>query len=97
MVTGPGTFWCRYANCSVTGPCLPGQASVRWGPLPHQIIHQQKRYTCRMGDIVYQVHCQACLSAPVPAYTNYIGETDMVNFYYISKENQHLTIILLRF
>ncbi|XP_035704130.1 uncharacterized protein LOC118434509 [Folsomia candida] len=78
MITGPGTFSCRESHCVVTSPLLTRSASVQWGTQQHQVCHQQKRYTCRMNDLVYLCHCNACLQLPIPAWTTYIGESYVI-------------------
>ncbi len=55
MQTGPGSFGCRDPNCQI-GNLMTQSATVQYGPQPHQIIHQQKRYTCGMTDCVYHIH-----------------------------------------
>ncbi|XP_035710791.1 uncharacterized protein LOC118436547 [Folsomia candida] len=85
--TEPGTFRCREGHCLVTGPNISGTNSLQWGPQPHHNLPLRKRFTCESNNVVYMIHCAACIING--NWSTYIGNSNLATHNIHFRFRQH--------
>ncbi|OXA59537.1 hypothetical protein Fcan01_05925 [Folsomia candida] len=73
MKLDPGSFPCRHARCRI-GDLMTQSSTVKWGPGEHQVVHVRKRFTCSSNNVVYLIHCHACVQLGL--WTTYVEESN---------------------